>query len=340
MSSLGFQPTGSGSDLRGFVEACAAPTALVDAAGCLLATNAAFDRQFTPQADSTLGLLLGSEANCAELAEQAPLAVTSRPDGRLHLQAVGDSRLWLAQWQLECVDRGEEQRQLQMFADTVAHDLRAPLRSIDSFAKLLEDSAAPKLDAAERMHLSRIRTAATRMGALLTALGELSRAASAQLQPQDVDMSLLAEWVGAELQDADAARDVSLIVQPGLRAWGDERLLKQLLRALVENAWTFTRGCDVARIEIAGERIGGRLRMQVRDTGCGFDMHYAHKLFEPFQRLHGVEQGAGHGLGLAIAQRIARRHGGFVSADSRVDEGSTFTVDLPAVAGEGDNRDA
>ena len=218
-----------------------------------------------------------------------------------------------------------------MFADTVAHDLRSPLRSIESFAKLLEDRAGPKLDAAERMHLSRIRAAATRMSGLLGALGELSRAASASMSVAPVDLSLLAEWVLAELHDAEPGRTVEVDVQPGLLARGDEHLLKQLLRALLENAWTFTRGVERPRIEVRGERAGDRLRLAVHDSGRGFDMQYAHKLFQPFQRLHGVAEGAGHGLGLAIAQRIAQRHGGSVGASSVEGRGSTFTLELPAV---------
>lgn len=310
--------------------ACAAPSAMVDADGNVMQANAAFTRRFGElRRLEQLPLEPGSEA------DGAPWDIGMHPvaGGELHVAPLDGTPWRWVQW-LACVDDSAEQRQLQMFADTVAHDLRAPLRSIDSFAKLLEDRAAAKLDAAERMHLSRIRAAATRMSGLLGALGELSRAASAAITPVPVDLSLLAEWVVAELEDADPGRDVVVEVQPGLRAVGDERLLKQLLRALLENAWTFTRGCTDARITVSGHHEHDRLLVQVRDTGCGFDMQYAHKLFQPFQRLHGVEQGAGHGLGLAIAQRIARRHGGDVRAESTLDAGSTFTLVLPAAAGD------
>ncbi|GAB6195851.1 sensor histidine kinase [Lysobacter xanthus] len=317
-------PTPPASDA--LAAACAVPTAVVDRDGRLLAVNAGFTARFQLVAGDALSAIDAVLADPGALHDA--LAVEG---GRLHVRALDGDR-WLAQLVEGPADAGAEQRQLQMFADTVAHDLRAPLRSIESFAKLLEDRAAPKLDAAERMHLSRIRAAAGRMSGLLTALGELSRAASAAMNPSDVDLSLLAEWVLAELHDADAGRDVIVDVQPGLHVRGDERLLRQLLRALLENAWTFTRGADPARIEVHGEVVDGRLRLAVRDTGCGLDMQYAHKLFQPFQRLHGVEQGAGHGLGLAIAQRIAHRHGGRVSAESTLGAGSTFTVELP-VAG-------
>jgi signal transduction histidine kinase len=304
--------------------ACAAPTAIVDDGGGLVQANAAFVSRF------------GRITRLSELPVDAQAAAGGAlqvQGGELHLAPLEGTPWRWAQW-LVHADAAAEQRQLQMFADTVAHDLRAPLRSIDSFAKLLEDRSAAKLDATERMHLSRIRAAASRMSGLLAALGELSRAASAAITPVPVDLSLLAEWVLAELEDAEPARAVAVDIQPGLHAIGDERLLKQLLRALLENAWTFTRGRPDARIEVTGTQDAEHLRLRIRDTGCGFDMDYAHKLFQPFQRLHGVEQGAGHGLGLAIAQRIARRHGGDVHAESTVDHGSTFTLVLPAPAGE------
>lgn len=223
-------------------------------------------------------------------------------------------------------------QQLQLFADSVAHDLRAPLRSIESFSGLLAQRAADRLDAAEQGYLGRVRAAAARMGELLTALGELARATRAELRPATVDLSLLAEWVGAELHEADPQRTVELQVAPGLAAHGDERLFKLMLVQLLGNAWKFTRTCDAARVALEGERDGDRLRVHVRDNGTGFDPQYAHKLFQPFQRLHGAEHGGGHGLGLAIAQTIAQRHGGRISAQSQPGCGCVFTIELPAAA--------
>ena len=223
-------------------------------------------------------------------------------------------------------------RQQQLFADAVSHDLRTPLRSIESFSGLLADRAAARLDDTDRDYLRRIRAAAERMGGLLAALGELSGATRAELKPSQVDLSLLAEWVGTELHDADPERQAEMVVQPGLVGWGDERLLKQLLAELIGNAWKFSRVRNTTRIEVSGQRDGDTLRLTVCDAGIGFDARYAHKLFEPFQRLHGPDQGGGHGLGLAIAQRIAERHGGRISADSRPDGGATFIVALPATA--------
>jgi signal transduction histidine kinase len=318
--------TGLSLRAASLIDACAVPAALLDADGRVRVANAAFAERSGLGAGGSMQALDARWGDVASIARDAPLELPGR-DGRVHLAPLDG--LWFAQW-LDGAAAAAEQRQLQMFADTVAHDLRAPLRSIESFAKLLEDRASAKLDAAERMHLSRIRAAATRMSGLLAALGELSRAASASMQAAPVDLSLLAEWVLAELQDAEPGRSIEVDVQPGLSVMGDERLLKQLLRALLENAWTFTRGVEHPRIAVRGGPVDGRLRIAVDDNGRGFDMQYAHKLFQPFQRLHGVAEGAGHGLGLAIARRIAQRHGGNIAASSVEGQGSSFTVELPA----------
>lgn len=216
----------------------------------------------------------------------------------------------------------------EVFAHGISHDLRAPLRSIDNFAALL--ARHDGLDDTARGYLERVRNASARAGSLIDALLELSRAGRAELAPATVDLSLLAEWRLAELQEADGAQPVELEVSPGLLAWGDERLLRQLLGALLDNAWKFSLPTGRVRIRVRGERSGDRLRLDVRDDGVGFDMRYADKLFAPFQRLHGPEQGGGHGIGLALAQRIAARHDGRLRAESQPGAGATFHLDLPA----------
>lgn len=227
-------------------------------------------------------------------------------------------------------------RQLQLFADAVAHDLRAPLRSIESFSGLLADRAGERLDDTDRDYLGRIRAAASRMTGLLAELNELSHVTRAELKVDRVDLSLLADWVGAELQDADSESRAEIRVQPDLYVEGDERLLKLMLNQLMQNAWKFSRlrqldgSIEPIRIDVSGERECGRLRVAIRDHGIGFDMRYAHKLFEPFQRLHGPDRGGGHGLGLAIAKRVVERHRGQLRAESQPETGSTFYIELPA----------
>ena len=220
-------------------------------------------------------------------------------------------------------------RQLQLLTDAITHDLRAPLRTIEGFAARVAASAHERLDGREREQLQRVRDAATRMNALLEELGELSRATHAPLQVGEVDISLFAEWILSDLQAGEPDRPARLYVQPGLSARGDERLLRLLLAQLLHNAWKFSATAPETCIEVTGIRAGQVLRVEVCDHGIGFDPRYLHKIFEPLQRLHTAEEGAGHGLGLAIAQRIAMRHGAAITAASRPGDGATFTVELP-----------
>lgn len=230
--------------------------------------------------------------------------------------------------------------QLELFAFGVSHDMRAPLRAIDSFAAILEHQHAAQLDAAGRDHLRRIRNATGAMAELIERLLELSRANRAELRCEPVDLSLLAEWVGTELQEGEPSRSAVIHVQPGLSANGDERLLKVLLVQLMENAWKFSRAREQVRIEVGGHHDAAGLQLWVRDWGSGFGTEYADKVFEPFKRVHGPEQGGGNGLGLAIARRIVERHGGTIGAESMPGAGTTIRVILPATDAPSDDRPA
>ncbi len=223
-------------------------------------------------------------------------------------------------------------RRLEAFAYGVSHDLRAPLRTIDGFATQLERQSADALDPQGREHLARIRNASARMGELIDSLLELARIGRAELRPTRVDVSLLAEWAAAELQDAQPQRLARVQVQPGLDVVGDERLLKALLTQLLRNAWQFSAARERVEIEVEGMRDAHGLHFVVRDHGIGFDMAYAGKLFQPFQRLHGSEQGAGNGIGLTIAQQVAARHGGGIRAEAQPELGASFHVELRDVA--------
>lgn len=246
-------------------------------------------------------------------------------------QALQDRNATLEQRVAEgTADLHKAHRQQELFAHGVSHDLRAPLRAIDSFSQLLTTQYADRLDDTGRHYLERICSASRRMGALIEALLELSRATRTDLQSEPVDMSMLAEWAGAELREADPERAADIEVQPDLRACGDERHLKRLLDQLLQNAWKFSGGRERVRIDVTGRRQHDRLLLSVRDQGSGFDMRYAEKMFEPFQRLHSPEQGGGNGLGLAIAQCIVERHGGRLWAESEPGSGTVFHIELPA----------
>lgn len=218
----------------------------------------------------------------------------------------------------------------QALVQGLAHDLRAPLRAIDSFASLLgKQLQQGVVDAAALDYLQRIRDAGTRMAGLLDALQELTTAGRVQLRDDDVDLSMLADWIGAELRDRNPGREASIDVAAGLAARGDEYYLKRMLARLLDNAWAFSAPRPRVEITVEGERAGDLLHLRVRDRGIGFDPRYADRLFEPFGRLHGVDDGAGSGLGLAVAQCIAQRHGGRIYAESQPGEGSVFHVELP-----------
>lgn len=218
-------------------------------------------------------------------------------------------------------------RYQEQLAYGLSHDLRASLRAIEGFARQLEQT--PSGDDGHD-HLERIRAAAAQAGELVDALVQLSRAATAAHANDPVDLSLLATWVAAELQDRAPGRAADIAVQPGLAVRGDERQLRLVLQQLLHNAWKFSATRERVEIAVEGvEHADGMLELCVRDNGSGFDMRYADKLFLPFRRLHGPEEGGGHGLGLAIVDAIVQRHGGRAWARSQAGAGSRFFVELP-----------
>ena len=220
-------------------------------------------------------------------------------------------------------------REFEQFAYGVSHDLRAPLRAIDSFGVLLRRELGDDITPAARDHLARVLGASDRLGGLLEALLDLSRAGRNPLQVRPVDLSLLADWAAAELQEAEPGRTLAFEIQPGLAVNGDEALLRHVLQRLLHNAWKFAEPGQPVRISLTGEHGDDGWALRLHDAGRGFDMRYAEKLFTPFQRLHGPDEGAGQGMGLAIARRIVERHGGSIRADSAPGQGTTFHIALP-----------
>ena len=223
----------------------------------------------------------------------------------------------------------EANRELESFAYSVSHDLRAPLRAIEGFSRILGERHAAGLDPTGHDYLERVRRATARMAELIDALLKLSRIGRSGLRVEDVDFSALAEEVGAGLADAEPERQVELRVQPGMRVRGDRALLLTLLDNLMGNAWKFTRNSPSPLVEVGMEAdVQGVAGFFVRDNGAGFDAGYADKLFRPFQRLHSQDEFPGHGIGLASVKRIIERHGGWIVAVGSPGQGATFRFNL------------
>ncbi|MEW5957601.1 MAG: PAS domain S-box protein [Chloroflexota bacterium] len=225
-------------------------------------------------------------------------------------------------------------KELEAFAYSVSHDLRAPLRGIDGWSLALLEDYYEQLDETARQYLDYIRSETQRMGQLIDDLLQLSRVTRAEMQKSRVDLTGLAQTVAARLKEMQPERRVEVIIQPGLTAHGDARLLEVVLTNLFGNAWKFTGPRPQPCIEFgclppppAGEGRQGSVYF-VRDNGVGFDMTYAQKLFGAFQRMHKTSEFPGTGIGLATVQRIVHRHGGRVWAEAEVDGGATFYFTL------------
>jgi light-regulated signal transduction histidine kinase (bacteriophytochrome) len=224
-------------------------------------------------------------------------------------------------------------RELEAFNYSVAHDLRAPLRGIDSFSQLLIERYSQRLDGEGLGYLNRVRSAATRMSQLIDALLSLAQVGRGQMQRLDLDFSQLVQSVAGEIATANAERNVPLVVAPGMRAYADPRLLRIVVANLLENSWKFTARRQRPAVEVGPVQNTSLPTYYVRDNGAGFDPAHASRLFGAFQRLHADREFPGTGIGLAIVQRVIARHGGTVWADSRPDQGATFYFTLPGKSG-------
>jgi signal transduction histidine kinase/HAMP domain-containing protein len=219
--------------------------------------------------------------------------------------------------------------EIESFSYSVSHDLRAPLRSIDGFSKILLSDYEANLDEEGRDFLRRIRQSSQKMGQLIEDMLMLSRVTRQEMKRQPVDLSALAREIFLDLQRPDQEREVALKVEPGLWAFGDENLIRIALQNLLGNAWKFTSRQGDALIELGARRQEGERVFFVRDNGAGFDMQHGKKLFGAFQRLHGVTEFEGTGIGLATVKRIINRHGGAIWAEAAVNQGATFFFTLP-----------
>jgi signal transduction histidine kinase len=219
-------------------------------------------------------------------------------------------------------------QELDAFAYSVSHDLRAPLRSIDGFSQIVLEDYAAHLDDAGRDALQRVRAATQRMGSLIDDLLKLARVTRAEMRTEAVNLSDIAQDITAELERTTPDRHVEFEITPGLRARGDPRLVRVALENLLRNSWKYTAKQPRARVEFGSMDENGERVFLIRDNGAGFDMKYMDKLFGVFQRLHSSAEFEGTGVGLATVRRIITRHGGRIWAEGAVDRGATFYFTL------------
>jgi light-regulated signal transduction histidine kinase (bacteriophytochrome) len=227
----------------------------------------------------------------------------------------------------------EANKELESFAYSVSHDLRAPLRAIDGFSQTVLEDCAPLLDDAGRFAIERVRANAVRMGRLIDDMLHLARISHGELSPGPTDLGALARQIVAELREQQPDRNLDVRIAGGLVADVDPDFIRIALANLLSNAFKFTGGQTAPRIDFASEMRDGEVVYYVRDNGAGFDMAYAEQVFHPFERLHSQDEFPGTGIGLATVQRVIRRHGGRIWADAAIGRGATFFFTLRSEAG-------
>jgi two-component system sensor histidine kinase/response regulator len=233
----------------------------------------------------------------------------------------------------QCVEERTRQltdanRELEAYSHSVSHDLRAPLRAINGFGRILLEDCGGTLDERARSYVDRILAAGLQMEQLIGDLMRLSHAAAGELRDERVDLSRIATVIVAELKEREPSRSIDVVIEDNMTCRGDPQLLRIALENLISNAWKFTCKTDNARIEI--RRGDGPDTFCIRDNGAGFRPDQAHNLFAPFRRLHASTDFPGTGVGLSIVQRIIRRHGGRITAQASPGSGAIFSFTLPS----------
>lgn len=295
---------------------------LFEEVGRVLAQVAAGPRNPPPAQKSGVVLENYSQIAATKLEERVrELAEANRT--MLKLNSELEQRVQDRTAQLE-----EANSELEMFSYSVSHDLRAPLRHLDGFSRVLLEEHAGKLNSTGRDCLERIVRSSRRMWQMIDSLVDFSRATRGRMVRENVDLSSLAQEICAELSRSEPGRQVSIRIAEEVTGWGDARMLRVLLENLLGNAWKFTSGCDHPEIEFFRNGHEEKSVYGVRDNGAGFDMGCAEKLFAPFQRFHRKEDFPGKGIGLATVRRIVNRHSGRIWAEAEPGKGAAFFFTL------------
>jgi signal transduction histidine kinase len=278
-------------------------------------------RLYTAERTARARAEAAEEALRADLVERVRVEEASR-----RAEAIQTLNVRLEARTRELVAANEE---LEAFAYSVSHDLRAPLRAIDGFSQALLEDQGAVLDETGHAHLRRVRLGVARMRELIDDMLALSRSTRVVIEPATVDLTAIASGVVAELRAQDPTRVVEVQLSVSCEVQGDPRMLRIVIENMLGNAWKFTRNRSPAHIALECACTREEAIVTVRDDGAGFDMAYARRLFQPFQRLHSTEEFEGTGIGLAIVRRIVHRHGGRVWAEGEPGVGAAFHFALP-----------
>lgn len=272
-------------------------------------------------------MLSGRRDNSNSAAEQDKL-VSELSDARMHIDSL--------QNELVTYKRAAEAaaKELEALTYGISHDLRAPLRAIEGFARILEEDFAPTLGDEGQGHILIIREATQKLDRHIEGMLALSRVGQHGVVLNDVDMTALARRTAEEVCCARKINPDALTFGELPDTRGDKTLLQQVWGQLLDNAVKFSMGARAPRIEISGEAMEDSCLYRIQDNGAGFDMRYASRLFSVFQRLHAEKEFPGAGVGLAIVHRIVKRHGGRVWAEGERDKGACFTFELPRDGGQ------
>ena len=221
-------------------------------------------------------------------------------------------------------------QELEAFAYSVSHDLRAPLRAIDGFSQAVMEDCFNELNETGQDHLLRVRKNVSRMTSIIDGLLHLSKITRSEMERSSVDLSALADEIANELTESEPARVIEVQIDKTAPARCDPRLMRLVLENLFGNAWKFTRNASHPKVEFGSTMAKDKTVYFVRDNGAGFDMQHENKLFTPFQRLHSSQDFSGSGIGLATVRRVINRHGGRIWAESDGKSGATFYFTIPS----------